>query len=134
MKNLLPVITILAILLTMSNCDTENMSKESEPERFKLVYFSEGHTSGEVPVDTNTYTANDSIQLLPPNTLYMSPITLENDKELLKEIGLFLGSLEKEGYDKNYITGFTWNVDGININPMQLININKNTVAYAVWD
>jgi hypothetical protein len=40
------------------------------PERFTITYHSEGHLSGEVPQDLNTYTADDDVILLPPN-MYM---------------------------------------------------------------
>jgi hypothetical protein len=43
------------------------------PERFTITYHSEGHLSGEVPQDLNTYTADDDVILLPPNEYNVVP-------------------------------------------------------------
>ena len=63
MKKILFTITILAILLGMSNCkeDPQQAEKEKLPKIYKVIYNGNGNTQGEAPVDDNLYAEGDII-------------------------------------------------------------------------
>ena len=139
MKKLL--LSLVMVCLFFS-CDNGNMENDEE-KKFTITYYSEGHTSGEVPVDLNTYSEDDLIQLLPKDSGGIN----QSDIEELKEYGLILGSLEKDDGDGS-IYMFEWNVkeavgvftefgnalDTAAVRPLTyFIKINKNITVYAIW-
>jgi hypothetical protein len=72
----------------------EDKNKEDEPKYFTVTYHSEGHTSGEVPVDPKHY-----------------PAKFMDDNVFVEEAYATIlshGNLEKEGYVFNY-----WRVRGM---------------------
>jgi hypothetical protein len=77
MRKILFIPVLFAILLAMSNCDTE---PKPEPERYRVIYHEyfpgigteiddgEGIT-GEVPVDERLYAEGETIYILPSDLL-----------------------------------------------------------------
>lgn len=55
-------------------------------DRFTVTYHSEGHTSGDVPVDLNTYTADDDVRILPPN--HLATAIFFADFSITEEVGI----------------------------------------------
>jgi hypothetical protein len=52
-------ILITGIVIFLLSCDTDSMEGKEEDQRYYTVtYHSEGHTEGEVPVDTYKYPVN----------------------------------------------------------------------------
>jgi len=148
MKKILFPLLILGIVLTMSDCKD---NETNEPQRFTITYFSEGHDSGEVPVDTNTYTEIDEIELIPGNidALGLSTKEKEDFINILREMGMTPGTLKKEGHNtcswdlreaKSYNTVYSDIYINIDENTryfpggIRYIKINKNITIYAEWE
>jgi hypothetical protein len=50
------LVIALALAVLLLSCDNGGMEEDTEEEKYyTITYHSEGHTSGEVPVDTNRY-------------------------------------------------------------------------------
>jgi hypothetical protein len=50
------LVIALALAVLLFSCDNSGMEDTTEEEKYyTITYHSEGHTSGEVPVDTNRY-------------------------------------------------------------------------------
>jgi PBP1b-binding outer membrane lipoprotein LpoB len=53
MKNKSVLILLLALLLF--SCNNDDVEENQKPKIYKVTYYGNGNTSGEVPVDDNLY-------------------------------------------------------------------------------
>jgi hypothetical protein len=78
---------IVGIVFVLVSCDTDSVNNHqtNEPQHYTVTYHGNGHTSGEVPVDSKQYAVPVQDYLLwkvPPETAFV----------------LEPGTMEKEGY------------------------------------
>jgi hypothetical protein len=55
---------VLSIVFLFFSCSNEDVGNKNQPEKiYKITYFGDGYTSGELPVDNNLYAEGDKIRL-----------------------------------------------------------------------
>jgi hypothetical protein len=125
MKKLLLTLSIVSLLFA---CNNGNMSEQTIPEKYRVIYHGNGHTSGEVPVDPKEYEKDETVYLLPP----MTDIVTDENGNILSSV-----KMEKEGYSflhwdvyrsSDASTVFTgYGLFGI------IPKIDSDVEAYAYW-
>jgi len=125
MKHFLFTLSIVLILLS---CDNEDMKKEEEQCYLTVTYFSEGHTSGEVPPEEKfPILATDSSYIHP----YRVEFTVAERGTLQKEGVLLMGWVEKNtnviGRDYPYYT------PGMRLGISFMENGDRYVELHAYW-
>ena len=98
MKKILLIISIILLLMSVMSCG-------DLPETFKVIYHSNGSTSGYAPTDNKEYKSGEYATVLGPDTMLNTGHTFdgwntkadnsgdtykENDKIQIKNIDIFL--------------------------------------------
>ncbi|MCL2381865.1 MAG: hypothetical protein FWC64_09795 [Treponema sp.] len=112
MKKLVPAALALAVVFLFASCPNavrlvEEIPTEPEPG-FRVIYHSEGHTSGEVPVDDNERKPFGSHEVMGPGTLQ-------------KDGHLFLAWLLKPELDRRIPVGTRVSNTGIVTEDVELL-------------
>jgi hypothetical protein len=118
------------IVLLVFSCKNGGMSEKTVPEKYRVIYHGNGHTSGEVPVDPKEYEAGEMVYL----AFDKSGISDESDYVKLEQEGYVIFDLEKEGYHFGWWDVHASNGDSIIMgSPSIILMPESNVEANAYW-
>jgi hypothetical protein len=125
MKKLL----FVGIVLLLFACNNGNMSEKTAPEKYRVIYHGNGHTSGEVPVDPKEYEAGEMVYLA-INGAKLS----DSDCITLEKEGYVVFDLDKEGHHFELWDVRASNGDSITRGSLGIIIMPESNIeANAYW-
>jgi len=94
MKKTVPALFTIVFLLL--SCNADPMDIETEPQYWTITYHSEGHTSGEPPVDIKRYVV-PRMHSWPSRWIVMPETSVIMEQGTLEREGVRIQGLDTEG-------------------------------------